>query len=103
MAEVPTFVFAGVGAGVFALAVFGLRGLADIRGALRTGELTRLDAPRHWLATRVFCGFMSAAPVYAATASLGGAGLFAALAVAGIGYAVATKRPVCPNAIRIAI
>jgi tight adherence protein C len=91
MADVPAFVFVGVGAGVFTLAVFGLRGLADIHAALRAGELTRLDAPRHWRATRAFCGFVCCAPVYAVTASLGGAGFLAALAVAGVGYAVAPQ------------
>src|SRR5687768_14202137 len=91
MADVPAFVLVGAGAGVFALAVFGLRGLADIHAALRTGELTRLDSPRHWRAARALCGFVCSAPVYAVTAPLGGAGFLAALAVAGIGYAVAPQ------------
>ncbi len=91
MQEVPAFVFVMVGAGAFALAVFGARGLADIRAALRTGELTRLDAPRNWPATRGFVGFVCALPVYGMTAPLGGTGLLAAAAVAGIGYAVAPQ------------
>ena len=91
MQEVPAFVFVIFGAGAFALAVFGARGLADIRAALRTGELTRLDAPRNWPFTRGFVGFVRALPVYGMTAPLGGTGLLAAAAVAGMGYAVAPQ------------
>jgi hypothetical protein len=39
-----------------ALALPGLRGLLDIRDALRDGELHRLAAPRQWPATRAFIG-----------------------------------------------
>lgn len=91
MQETPAFVFAALGAAACVLAVFGLRGLTDIHAALRTGELARLDGARHWPATRAFIGFLCAVPVYGATAPLGSAGLFAVLAVAGLGYAVAPQ------------
>ena len=66
-----------------ALALPGVRGLLDIRDALRTGELHRLAAPLHWLPTRAFCGFMAALPVYVATASLG-AGALGAMGVTAL-------------------
>ena len=71
------------------LALPGLRGLLDIRDALRTGELGRLSAPLHWRATRAFIGFIVAVPVYLATKSLG-IGALGAMAVTGsLAYAVA--------------
>jgi len=72
-----------------ALAVPGLRGLLEIRGALRNGELARLAAPRQWMATRAFVGFLTAMPVYAATASLGPGALGAMLVAASLAFAVA--------------
>ncbi|HEX6245035.1 MAG TPA: type II secretion system F family protein [Polyangiales bacterium] len=71
------------------LALPGLRGLMDIREALRLGELQRLSAPRQWPATRAFSGFLAAMPVYLATASLGVGALGAALVTGALGYAVA--------------
>lgn len=71
------------------LALPGLRGLLDIREALRDGELHRLAAPRHWAATRAFFGFLAAMPVYLATASLGIGALGAMLVTAFLGFAVA--------------
>ena len=52
-------------------------------------ELDRLSAPRHWVATRAFFGFVAAVPVFLATASLGFGALGAALATAALGFAVA--------------
>lgn len=72
-----------------ALAVPGLRGLLDIRDALRTGELGRLAAPLHWRATRAFTGFIAAVPVYLATASLGIGALGAMAVTAFLAFAVA--------------
>lgn len=72
-----------------ALALPGTRGLLDIRAALRTGELGRLAAPRQWMATRAFIGFLSAMPVYLATASLGVGALGAMLVAAALAFAAA--------------
>ena len=72
-----------------ALAVPGFRGLLEIGEALQCAELHRLSAPRHWVATRAFLGFVAAVPVYLTTASLGLGALAAALATAALGYAVA--------------
>jgi len=72
-----------------ALAVPGCRGLLDIGEALQRGELHRLSAPRHWMATRAFLGFVAAVPVFLATASLGFGALGAALATGALGFAVA--------------
>jgi tight adherence protein C len=72
-----------------ALAIPGLRGLLDIRDALRSGELGRLEAPLHWLPTRAFIGFIAAIPVYLATASLGIGALGAMAVTASLAFAVA--------------
>jgi tight adherence protein C len=72
-----------------ALALPGMRGLLDIRAALRSGELGRLGAPLHWLPTRAFVGFVAAVPVYAATASMGIGALGAMAVTASLGFAVA--------------
>jgi tight adherence protein C len=72
-----------------ALALPGLRGLLDIREALRAGECARLAAPRQWMATRAFIGFLAAMPVYLATASLGAGALGAMLVAAALAFAAA--------------
>ncbi|HET9864977.1 MAG TPA: type II secretion system F family protein [Steroidobacteraceae bacterium] len=74
-----------------ALALPGLRGLREIRGALRAGELARLSAPPHWPATRALLGLVAAIPVWLATASLGTGALGAALVAAALGYAAAPQ------------
>ncbi len=71
------------------LAVPGSRGLLDIGEALHRGEFHRLSAPRHWVATRAFLGFVAAVPVYLTTASLGFGALGAALVTGALGFAVA--------------
>jgi tight adherence protein C len=74
--------------GAGAVAVLGLQGLLDIRAALRSGELDRMESARYWPATRAFCGLCAAIPVYLATQPLGLGALGAAAATAGLGYAV---------------
>ena len=69
----------------------GMRGLLDIREALRSGELARLGAPRNWMAARGLLGLAAAAPVYLATSSLGAGALGAALVSAALGFAVAPQ------------
>ena len=85
----PLMVLAAAAAGAFALSVFGLRGLLDIREALRNAELTRLASPAHWQATRAWLGMAAGLPVLIASARLGAAAWLAGLAVAGLGYWVA--------------
>jgi tight adherence protein C len=91
MGDLPAFVLFAAGAGIVALSVFGFRGLAEIRDALRNGELTRLDAPDRWTLTRASGGALVAVPVMAATNSLGTIGLLAALLAGAIGYAAAPQ------------
>jgi tight adherence protein C len=67
----------------------GLRGLREVHGALRSGELARLSAPPNWSATRALIGLVAGIPVWLATASLGVAALGAASASAALGYAAA--------------
>lgn len=71
------------------LAVFGLRGLLDIRDALHRAEFERLSAPAHWPVTRVFLGLCAAAPVYLAVSPQGAGAWLAAGLVGALGYAVA--------------
>jgi tight adherence protein C len=74
---------------MFGLSVFGLRGLLDIRDALRTAELSRLDSPAHWQATRAWLGLAAAVPVFFAGSALETGAWLAAAAVAALGYWVA--------------
>jgi tight adherence protein C len=74
---------------MFGLSVFGLRGLLDIRDALRTAELNRLDFPAHWQATRAWLGLAAAVPVFFAGSALASGAWLAAAAVAALGYSVA--------------
>ena len=91
MYEIPLFILACGAAGAFALGVFGLRGLLDIRDALRTGELHRLSAPVHWQATRVWLGVCAGVPVLLAASRLGAAAWLAGAATAALGYWVAPQ------------
>lgn len=81
-------ILAGV---MFGLSVFGLRGLLDIRDALRFADLTRLAAPAHWQATRAWLGAVAAVPVYFTGAGLADGAWLVAAAVAGLGYWVAPR------------
>jgi tight adherence protein C len=87
--EIPLIVLAAAAAGVFALSVVGLRGLLDIREALRNAELTRLASPAHWQATRAWIGLAAGLPMLIASARLGAGAWLAGLAVAALGYWVA--------------
>ena len=79
-------IFASV---MFGLSVFGLRGLLDIRDALRSAELNRLASPAHWQATRAWLGLVAAVPVFFAGSALASGAWLAAAAVAALGYSVA--------------
>ena len=74
---------------MFGLSVFGLRGLLDIRDALRSAELNRLASPAHWQATRAWLGLVAAVPVLFAGSALASGAWLAAAAVAALGYLVA--------------
>jgi tight adherence protein C len=87
----PLFVLVILAGVMFGLSVFGLRGLLDIRDALRFADLNRLAAPAHWQATRAWLGAVAAVPVFYAGASLAGGAWLAAAAVAGLGYWVAPR------------
>jgi len=89
--EVPlVFLLAGA-AGVFALSVYGLRGLLDIRDALRTADLARLSAPEHWQLTRAWFGAVAGIPMLMAASRLGAAAWLAGAATAALGYWVAPE------------
>jgi tight adherence protein C len=69
--------------------VIALRGLVQIRQALRFAAFEQLSAPPHWRITRAFLGLLAAVPVYLVVTPLGAGALPAALLVAALGYAVA--------------
>ena len=87
----PHFLLFILATGMFGLSVFGLRGLLDIREALRFAELSRLASPLHWQATRAWLGATAAMPVLFAASALEGGAWLAAAAVAGLGYWVAPQ------------
>jgi pilus assembly protein TadC len=87
----PVFAFAILVAAIFGLSVFGLRGLLEIREALRLAELNRLVSPAHWQATRAWLGVLAAVPVHFLSPEgfgpvVAGGAWLAAAAVAGLGY-----------------
>lgn len=87
----PLFVLIIIVAAMFGLSVFGLRGLLDVRDALRSAELDRLASPAHWQVTRAWLGAVAAVPVLFAAPTLAGGVWVAAAAVAGLGYWVAPQ------------
>lgn len=87
----PVFALVIFAGAMFALSVFGLRGLSDIHHALRFAELQRLANPAHWQVTRVWLGAVAALPVVFAGSSLENGVWLAALGVAGLGYTVAPR------------
>lgn len=86
MAEVPLFVFAAGAVGVFAISVLGLRGLLDIRDALRSADLARLAALDNWQTTRACIGVAAGVPMLLAASRLGAAAWLAGAATAALGY-----------------
>ena len=86
MSGVPFIVLAAGAVGIFAISVFGLRGLLDIRDALRSADLARLAAPEHWQATRVWIGAAAGVPMLLATSKLGAAAWLAGAATTALGF-----------------
>jgi len=84
--QIPLMFLVAGAAGVFALSVYGLRGLLDIRDALRHAELTRLSAPENWQITRLWLGVVAGLPVLLAASRLGAAAWLAGAATAALGF-----------------
>ena len=80
-----------LGAGGFALSVFGLRGALGIRAALREADFESVSAPALWPATRAFGGLCVAIPVLFTAATLGHVAWLAACAAGALGFAVAPR------------
>jgi tight adherence protein C len=87
--EIPFIILLGAAAGAFVLSVFGLRGLLEIREALRIADLQRLAEPAHWPATRAWVSAAAGVPMLIAAWRLGGAAWLAAGATAALAYAAA--------------
>jgi tight adherence protein C len=91
MGDVPAFIWMLAAIGLFVLGVFGLRGLLEIREALRLVEFERLAAPPHWQATRALVGVIAALPVMVITRHLGAVAPVMGLVVAALGYWMAPQ------------
>jgi tight adherence protein C len=87
----PFIVWLLLAGGVFALGVHGVRGILEIRVAVRTAELTALNDPPHWRLTRAFLGVCAALPVLMLMSAMGLGAFAAAAVVAALGYAVAPQ------------
>jgi pilus assembly protein TadC len=84
--EIPLVFLVAGAAGVFVLSVYGLRGLLDIRDALRHAELTGLSAPENWQITRLWVGVVAGLPVLITASRLGAAAWLAGAATAALGF-----------------
>jgi tight adherence protein C len=91
MGDVPLFVLLPASAGTFALGVYGMRGLLDIREALRLAEFERLASPVCWPATRALLGVAAGIPVALATSALAVPSVLAGVTVAAFGFWVAPR------------
>lgn len=91
MAGIPGLVVWIAAAALVALGVPGLRGLLDIREAMRLAELDRLSAPAGWPATRAFLGALATLPALAWWSELGVVALVVALAIGGAAYHLAPE------------
>jgi tight adherence protein C len=89
--EVPAFIWLLAAIGLSWLGVFGLRGLLEIREALRVAEFDRLATPPHWQAARALVGALLALPVVFALRQLGLVGLVVGASVGGLGYCLAPQ------------
>jgi tight adherence protein C len=78
-------------AALFALSIFALRGMLDIREALRFAELTRLSTPANWQATRAWAGGAAGLLVSLSASRLGTSAWLAGAAIAALGYFVAPE------------
>jgi tight adherence protein C len=91
MGSVPGIVLLAAAIGLAVLGVHGLRGLLDIREALRLLEFDRLSSPSCWPATRGLLAALAALPFLFLGWRLGVVGLLIALAVAGTTFHVAPE------------
>jgi len=91
VSDIPYAFLVLLAAGASVLGIFGLRGLLEIRAALRVADFASLSAPPRWQVTRAFCGLCVALPVLLSAAALGDAGWLAALLAGGLGYAAAPR------------
>lgn len=83
--------FVALAAAAFALSVFALRGLLEIRDALRFAELNRLSSPSHWQVTRAWVGVAAGVLVLLAASALGSGAWLAAAVVAVLGFWLAPQ------------
>jgi tight adherence protein C len=91
VADTPLLVLVLAALGLFALGVFGLRGLLEIREALRLAEFDRLTSPPCWPAARALLGVLLAIPVMVSMAGSGRLALLAGLSLAALGFFAAPR------------
>lgn len=87
----PWLLLLVVAGGVFALGVHGLRGLLEIRAAIRHANLHELADPPHWRVTRAFGGVCVASPLLVLLPALGVGACLAAVIAACLGYLAAPR------------
>jgi tight adherence protein C len=89
-----SFLLLPAGIAAFTLAVFGSRGLLEIREALRLAEFDRLSAPEGWVAARALAAVLAAIPVAVVgviATSRSGVVLLCTVSVAGFVYGWAPR------------
>src|SRR5688572_7161505 len=91
MSELPPFLWIAGAAALLVLALFGLRGILEIRDALRLAEFSRLTDPPCWTAARALAGVMAGLPILFTTRSLGPGAWLATLVVATLAFVLAPE------------
>jgi tight adherence protein C len=91
VADTPILILVLAAVGLFALGVFGLRGLLQIREALRLAEFDRLASPPSWPAARALLGVLIAIPVMVSMAGVGTVALLVGLSLAALGFCAAPR------------
>jgi len=87
----PVVIWLLLAGGLFALGVFGVRGLLAIRQAVRIASLADLGDPPDWWLTRAFLGACAALPVLMLAGTLGVGAFAAAVVVGALGYLAAPQ------------
>jgi tight adherence protein C len=89
MSELPAATWLMLAIVVLLVGIPGLRGLLEIRDALRLAEFDRLNPPEHWSAARVLAGLLMSIPILYSMRGWGVVALVAGAATAGMVYTIA--------------
>lgn len=89
MSELPVAIWVLLAAVVLVVGIPGLRGLLEIRDALRLAEFDRLNPPMHWTQARLLAGLLASIPILFALRQWGVAAIGAGVGMAGVIYLAA--------------